>query len=591
MSDPATTSLDMRLGVLIEQLRVAAEPVVVVADDLIVAPAAIAPLTSDPFAGTSVLVVEDRDGDLRVLHHQVVSAGTDHHVVGAPTHRSVGVVRIAVVDAPAAAEALTLLREHVTGGDIAVPADQFTELVVVALVRSGVPVRAVGLVDVPWFRTARGNATAEHVSATELRALAESIPEERIRRLQANRIDDGFYSTFVVRKASKPLTRMALRLGLAPNTITLISFVVGIAAALSFAGGSFAWLLTGAVLLQLSLVIDCVDGEVARATRRFSALGAWLDASTDRVKEFAAYGGLAVGAARDGADVWWVVLVLITLQTFRHMGDYDFSRVQRLREAAVPLRDLRDPTDGTAARTGISVAAAMDASRRMNRSAAVRWAKKVVHMPIGERWLLISVVAVLAGPRWALMALLGAGLVALAYVLTGRILRTLTWRGALDARGVELLRAQTDLGPLGSAVTAAFPARVREALLCAPFGWSMPALLRLLELASVTAIVLIAFPDAVVVAYAWLFVVAYHHYDTLYRALNGARTPRWIVWWGLGWEGRLIVVAALAALASSAGASSFTSAMLVMTVALLILFVPVASVQWLRSNRTAGGEI
>lgn len=586
MSDPATTSVLVRLSALIERLRTAAEPVVVIADDLIVGPAAIAPLTSDPFASTSVLVVEDCDGDLCVLHHQVVSAGTAHHVVGTPTHRSVGVVRIAVVDAPAAAEALVLTREHVTRGDITVPSEQFVELVIVALVRSGIPVRAVGLVDVPWFRIAGRNTSDERVNETELRALAESIPEERIRRLQANRIDDGFYSTFVVRKASKPLTRAALRLGLSPNTITLISFIVGLAAALSFAGGSFIWLLLGAALLQLSLVIDCVDGEVARATRRFSALGAWLDASTDRVKEFAAYGGLAVGAARDGADVWWLVLVLITMQTFRHMGDYDFSRVQRLREAAVPLRDLRDPTDGTAARTGISVAAAMDASRRMNRSAAVRWAKKVVHMPIGERWLLISVVAVLAGPRWALIALLAAGLVALAYVLTGRILRTLTWRDALDARGVELLRAQTDLGPLGSAVAAAFPARVREALLGAPFGWSMPALLRLLELGSVTAIVLIAFPGAVVVAYAWLFVVAYHHYDTLYRALNGARTPRWIVWWGLGWEGRLVVVVALAALAST-----FASTLLVMTAALLVLFVPVASVQWLRSNRTVGGEI
>ena len=576
---------------LIARLVTATEPVIVMAPDLIVAPAAIAPLTEDPFAGTSAFVVPDRNGDLRVLHHQVMSAGTSHHVVGSPTHRSVGLLRIARADASAAVAVLSEFRNRLNSDEastgIVIPAEEFPELVTVCLVRSGIAVRAVALVDVPWFRTHEADMTQ-----IEMRERALSVPEDRIQRLQANRVDDGFYSTFIVRKASKPLTRLALQWGLHPNTITVISFAVGIAAAFAFAGGTFLWLLTGAVLLQLSLVIDCVDGEVARATRRFSALGAWLDASTDRVKEFAAYGGLAVGAARDGSDVWWLVLVLITVQTFRHMSDYDFSRIQRLREAALPLRDLLVPSDGSTVAGGLSVASAMDASRQMNRSSAIRWTKKVIHMPIGERWLLISVVAVVAGPRWALVALLVAGLIALSYVLVGRILRTLTWHGALDERGVELLRAQTDLGPVGSAVVMTVPEHVRNALLAARFGWAMPALLRLFELGGVTLFVLLVFPDATVVAFAWLFVVAYHHYDTLYRALNGFRTPRWIVWTGLGWDGRLIVVGVFALLFSAAsGQTDFESALLLMAAALFIVFVPVASVQWLRSNKSVGGDV
>ena len=63
-----------------------------------------------------------------------------------------------------------------------------------------------------------------------------------------------------------------------------------------FATGERVGLVAGALLLQLSLVVDCVDGEVARYTRAFSSLGAWLDASTDRVKEYACYAGLAFGA-------------------------------------------------------------------------------------------------------------------------------------------------------------------------------------------------------------------------------------------------------------------------------------------------------
>ena len=51
-------------------------------------------------------------------------------------------------------------------------------------------------------------------------------------------MDDGFYSTFVVRKASKSLTRFALRLGWSPNAITVLSFAIGIGAAGAFALGS-----------------------------------------------------------------------------------------------------------------------------------------------------------------------------------------------------------------------------------------------------------------------------------------------------------------------------------------------------------------
>mgnify|MGYP003347269727 CR=1 FL=1 len=111
----------------------------------------------------------------------------------------------------------------VASGAIATSGDDIVELVAVALVRGGVPVRAVGVVDVPWYRDPDDRIAAE--------AAVRGVSEARIRQLQANRLDDGFYSTFVVRRLSKPLTRLALRLGWSPNAITLLSFAVGLLAA------------------------------------------------------------------------------------------------------------------------------------------------------------------------------------------------------------------------------------------------------------------------------------------------------------------------------------------------------------------------
>ncbi len=563
---PATALLE-----LVAILRSGEGPLAVRADDLVLSPAALAPLTHDPYAPTGLLVrPAAQRADVRVRHHVVTSVGTGFHEVAAPDHVSVGALVVANADRSAVATLVADLAHAVDSGEVVTDGTDLIELVAVAITRGGVGLRAIGMVDVPWSRSP--------ADPDEARRLAASVPEARIAQLQANRVDDGFYSTFVVRRLSKPLTRVALRLGWTPNAITLISFAVGIAAAGAFAVGDRWALVLGAVLLQLSLIIDCVDGEVARATRRFSALGAWLDASTDRVKEFLAYAGLAYGAFRFGADIWWLAVVLVVLQTTRHMSDYDFSRVQRMREAHVPIRSIRVPDDGAAGQAGgWSVSGAMEMSTRMNRRDAVRWAKRAIHLPIGERWLLISVFAALLGPSWALGVLLVAGLVALAYVTAGRTLRTFTWRGPTPEAGVELLSRQGDSGPVLGLLGGLIPSATRRRWWAGRAAWCVPALLRLVELGVVAIVVLAWHPTVIVIGFWWMTIVAFHHYDTLYRAMQDSAPPRWLVWLGLGWEGRTVLVLVLAML----GAATLGSGLTVAAWLLAALFVVVASVQWL----------
>ena len=548
-------------------------PVAVLAEDLVVPESALAPVTSDPFAVTSALVVTDPHGDVVIRHHRIVSAGTSFHEVRGATHRSVGAVVIAPGDAARARAAINDLQAAIDDGAISLSPGELVEAVLVALVRGQISVRGVQIVDVPWFRSPADTPAA--------RAEVAGVSEQRITGLLANRVDDGFYSTFVVRKASKPLTRLALRLDMSPNVITMLSFLIGIAAAASFASGQWAWIAAGAVLLQVSLIVDCVDGEVARATRRFTALGAWLDASTDRVKEFAAYAGLAIGATRMdltvlGVDVWWVAIALIVLQTTRHVWDYDFARIQRLREAVVPEVNVRERSDGRGVDQG-GLSAAMDASARMNRRSAVRWFKKVIHMPIGERWLVLSVLAIIAGPTWALGGLLIAVVFALSYVAVGRIARTLTWSGPTPADGPWILRAQLDSGPLASLVARVIPGASPR--LSGRFGWSAPVLLRAIELGAIALLLVTGSPANTVIAFWIVFAIAYHHYDVMYRSLQDAAPPRWLTWLGFGWDGRLLVIVVVAS------AAAWQPALGILLFWWVLWFTGVASIQWLRSSR------
>ena len=541
--------------------------------DLIVADASLGQLVDDPAVRTGALLTpwpqrdsaggDDGSVPVRVVQKRIASAGSAVHEVTSPSAQFVGALVIDAPQVPAASRLLDDVAGVVRGlGWQADPLD----LALVGLVRGQVPVGAVMAVG----PVLRGGSGEERAAA---QADLDAIDEARVLLERANRPDDGFYSTFVLRRASKPVTGLALRLGLTPNQISLLSLAVGLTAALCFGVGSWPALLAGALLMQASLIIDCVDGEVARFTRSFSDLGAWIDASTDRVKEYAAYAGLAAGAARSGRDIWLLAALVMIMQTVRHVGDYDFSRVQRIREAWVPAHPFDDPVDGGAAGTGST----LELSAQLNRSSRVRWAKKVLHMPIGERWLVLSVGAITLGARGTLLLLLLLGLVALGYTTVGRILRARGWRHPADRSGAWLLEPQLDLGPVGQPVWDRLMA-AREPLAHA-FGWAWPALMRVIELGAVWLAAAVVVPDEGAWLFAWVFVVVFHHYDTLYRSLGGSAPPRWLVMAGLGWDGRTILVL----LASAIGMAALTGLLSWGSLLLGILFVVVASVQWIRS--------
>jgi hypothetical protein len=533
-----------------------------VAPDLLISPLVLSPITENSLAGTCAGVRPHRDGNLRIAHHGVSAVATSFHHINAGNAQSVGVIRIHPRDFPQAQSAVRELAQAIDTGVITPHDCEVTELILAALTRSQIDVRALELIDAPWFRSPEDPDVAQgHIQV---------MSDSRIRALQANRVDDGFYSTFIVRKLSKPLSALAIRAHMSPNFVTVISFIVGIAAALSFAQGERWALILGALLLQLSLILDCVDGEVARATHRFSVIGAWLDASTDRVKEYAAYAGLAAGAVVTGVEsqlAWGIALILMIVQTARHMGDYNFAAIQKMREAALPKISLLDPHDPW----GEGYATF---SVRVNSRPSLRWFKKVIHMPIGERWLVISVVAAMITPFAALLTLLVLTSLAWLYTIIGRVVRTRRWKKI--PVGVELITAQRDNGPILDSLPDVFrrPPASR-------WNWAHPMINRLIEMGIVALIAIIWYPQWITLAFGYLFIVAFHHYDNLYRALAGSKAPRWITWGALGREGRTIIVV----ISAVVGITAFYDVLNVGVAWLFMWCVIIASAQYLSARK------
>ena len=80
-----------------------------------------------------------------------------------------------------------------------------------------------------------------------------------------------------MRKVSPYVTRFALRAGLSANALTALMIPTGLLAAVLLTFSNVAGAVGALLLVQLQLLLDCSDGEVARWRRTSSATGIYLD--------------------------------------------------------------------------------------------------------------------------------------------------------------------------------------------------------------------------------------------------------------------------------------------------------------------------
>ncbi|MER7953173.1 DUF5941 domain-containing protein [Streptomyces sp. NPDC096030] len=452
------------------------------------------------------------------------------------------------------------------------------------------------------------DAEARH----EARAAVAAVDDEAVRLRSAVKAHDGFFTTFCVSPYSRYIARWCARRGLTPNQVTTASLLTALIAAGCAATGERGGYIAAGVLLLVSFVLDCTDGQLARYSLQYSTMGAWLDATFDRAKEYAFYAGLALGAARNGDDVWALALGAMVLMTCRHVVDFSFNEANH---------DATANTSPTAA-----------LSNRLDSVGWTVWVRRMIILPIGERWAMIAVLTAVTTPRIVFWALIAGCAFGACYTTAGRVLRSLTRKAKRTDRAAQALADLADSGPIAQFV-AGRPGGARGtwvAPLMAAFGtvlvlmeagtqdvgslwvvlaavvyvlvagvvvshslkgpldWLVPPLFRAAEYG--TILIVAARSDvngALPAAYGLVAAVAYHHYDTVYRIRGGTGAPpAWLVRTVGGHEGRTLLVVVLAALLADRG-DDFTLALTALAV-VVALVVLVESIRfWVSSGAPA----
>lgn len=124
-----------------------------------------------------------------------------------------------------------------------------------------------------------------------------------------------------------PVVRLAVRLHLTANTVTVIGFLIVLAASLLVAAGL---LLAGAAILTAGSLLDAVDGALARATGGTTRFGGFLDSTLDRAAEAILYGGVAAYYLLHAADPAAPVLLALTALTASFLVSYTRARAEGL---------------------------------------------------------------------------------------------------------------------------------------------------------------------------------------------------------------------------------------------------------------------
>ena len=102
---------------------------------------------------------------------------------------------------------------------------------------------------------------------------------------------DGYISKYVNRKASEPMARLLAKTRVTPNQVSWAAFGIAISSFVSFVLGQN---IIGGLLVQLSSIVDGIDGSLARLKGMTSEFGGFLDSVLDRYADILIVLGLTL---------------------------------------------------------------------------------------------------------------------------------------------------------------------------------------------------------------------------------------------------------------------------------------------------------
>ena len=182
---------------------------------------------------------------------------------------------------------------------------------------------------------------------------------DKLKRLWATKTrDDEWWSSFVTAPLAIIGNYCVVEIPwITPNQITAASFLVAVAATILILIGGAAFFIAAAILIHLSHVLDCMDGQMARYRKVSSPIGSYYDRITDQLQVTLWFGaaGFAAFAQTNSVTPVFLSLVGIAFYGLRGYAKYVAHEIETEGNPDYPAQIARMKQVRTTAGLGFGV--------------------------------------------------------------------------------------------------------------------------------------------------------------------------------------------------------------------------------------------
>ncbi|QDY79959.1 CDP-alcohol phosphatidyltransferase family protein [Streptomyces qinzhouensis] len=175
-------------------------------------------------------------------------------------------------------------------------------------------------------------------------SVAELRPVVHPEGVKDRRSGEHWAGRLYMREISLHVDRYVVNTRITPNQLTYLMVVVGVIGGAALLIPGLTGAILAAVLFQIYLLLDCVDGEVARWRKQTSVTGVYLD----RIGHYLCEAALLVGFGIRGADVlgdgraewlWAFLGTVAALGAILIKAETDLVDVARQRSGLAAVKD------------------------------------------------------------------------------------------------------------------------------------------------------------------------------------------------------------------------------------------------------------
>jgi phosphatidylglycerophosphate synthase len=147
-------------------------------------------------------------------------------------------------------------------------------------------------------------------------------------------IFDETLTLYILRPIAFIFVKLFYPTSITPNQISLMTAIVGIISGYFFSRGDVISFVIAGSLYFLSMVLDCVDGMIARLKNSGTPVGRIIDGFSDYIVGISVYIGMGIGFGKGLIDVkflpfsYWWFLVIAAISHIFHAMLVDYYRAE-----------------------------------------------------------------------------------------------------------------------------------------------------------------------------------------------------------------------------------------------------------------------